>query len=92
MNIEKHAEARQVEVNIRMVANSIQLEIADDGKSFDVERTLNDGNNKRLGLVGMRERAEMAGGTLTIESAPGAGTKVFATLPFDDADRGHALS
>ena len=92
VNIEKHAEARQVEVNIRRVANSIQLEIADDGKSFDVERTLNDGNNKRLGLVGMRERAEMAGGTLTIESAPGAGTKVFATLPFDDADRGHALS
>ena len=92
VNIDKHAEARQVEVNIRRVANSIQLEIADDGKSFDVERTLNDGNNKRLGLVGMRERAEMAGGTLTIESAPGAGTKVFATLPFDDADRGHALS
>ena len=92
VNIDKHAEARQVEVNIRRVANSIQLEIADDGKSFDVERTLNDGNNKRLGLVGMRERAEMAGGTLTIESAPEAGTKVFATLPFDDADRGHALS
>ena len=90
VNIDKHAEARQVEVNIRRISDSIQLEIADDGKSFDVERTLNDRNNKRLGLVGMREQAEMAGGTLTIESAPGAGTKVFVTMPFENASRGHA--
>ena len=92
VNIDKHAEARQVEVNIRKIADSIQLEIADDGKSFDVERTLNDRNNKRLGLVGMREQAEMAGGTLTIESAPGAGTKVFVTMAFKNASRGHATT
>lgn len=87
VNVDKHADAKQVDVSIRKISDSIQLEVSDDGKSFDVERTLNNKNNKRLGLVGMREQAEMAGGELTIESSPGQGTKVFVTLPFGDADK-----
>jgi signal transduction histidine kinase len=38
--------------------------------------------NKRLGLIGMRERVEMVGGTFSVESAPGKGTTVHAQIPF----------
>ena len=58
------------------------MEIGDNGQSFPVGKTLLARNNKRLGLVGMRERIEMVGGQLTIESAPGRGTTVRADLPF----------
>ena len=61
----------------------IRMEIGDDGKSFPVEKTLLARNNKRLGLVGMRERIEMIGGTLSIISAPGKGTTVRAEIPFN---------
>ena len=58
------------------------MEISDNGKSFPVRKTLRAKTNKRLGLVGMRERVEMVGGTLTIESTPGKGTTVRAEIPF----------
>jgi len=90
VNIDKHAGARHVEVNIRRVADSLQLEIVNDGKSFDVDRKMNTGKGRRLGLIGMREQAEMAGGTLTIESNPELGTKVLVTLPFKNAAGGHS--
>ena len=57
------------------------MEIADDGKSFPVGRLLLAPNPGRLGLVGMRERIEMIGGTLGIVSTPGQGTIVRAELP-----------
>jgi len=58
------------------------MEINDNGKSFQVKKTLLTKTNKRLGLVGMRERIEMVGGSLTIESAPGQGTTVQVEIPF----------
>ena len=61
---------------------SLWVEIADNGRSFPVKETLLARSNKRLGLVGMRERIEMIGGTLTIESIPGQGTTVRAEVPF----------
>jgi signal transduction histidine kinase len=58
------------------------MEVNDDGKSFQVLRTLSSRRHKRLGLIGMRERVEMVGGTLEIESAPGQGTSVRVEIPF----------
>ena len=52
------------------------------GKSFDVERVLHAKRNKRLGLLGMRERVEMIGGNFSVESAPGQGTTIRAQIPF----------
>jgi two-component system sensor histidine kinase DegS len=46
-----------------------------------VERVLNAGGNKRLGLLGMRERVEMVGGTFCVESATGQGTTVQVEIP-----------
>jgi len=56
--------------------------VHDNGKSFLVEQTLSAKTNKRLGLLGMRERIEMVGGNLTIKSAAGEGTTIRAVLPF----------
>jgi signal transduction histidine kinase len=58
------------------------MEVHDNGKAFHVLHTLSSRTNKRLGLIGMRERVEMVGGTLSIESEPGRGTTVRAEVPF----------
>lgn len=81
-NVARHAEATAVRLDIWPSADLIQMEISDNGKSFPVKKTLLARNNKRLGLVGMRERIEMIGGRLVIESASGTGTTVHAEIPF----------
>jgi signal transduction histidine kinase len=57
------------------------MEIKDDGRSFDVEHVLDSRRNKRLGLIGMRERVEMVGGTFNVDSAPGAAQPISARIP-----------
>lgn len=81
-NVVRHAHASAVTINIAKIPDAIRMEIGDNGQSFPVGRTLLARNNKRLGLVGMRERIEMVGGSLAIESAPGRGTTVRAEIPF----------
>jgi len=81
-NVARHAQATQVNLGISQISGGVRMEISDNGKSFPVGTTLLAANNKRLGLVGMRERIEMVGGRLTIESARGKGTTVRAEIPF----------
>jgi PAS domain S-box-containing protein len=81
-NVARHAHAGRVEVSIQKLLRAARMEIKDDGKSFKVERTLNARGSKQLGLLGMRERVEMVGGTFGVESAPGRGTTVRVELPF----------
>ena len=81
-NVARHAHASRVEVNIQKLRGAARLEIKDDGRAFAVERTLNARGSKRLGLLGMKERVEMVGGTFGIESAPGQGTCVRVEIPF----------
>jgi signal transduction histidine kinase len=69
-------------MSISQISGAIRMEINDNGRSFHVEKTLMAKNNTRLGLLGMKERVEMVGGRLTIESASGAGTTVRAEIPF----------
>lgn len=57
------------------------MEIKDNGNSFDVQRALHANGGKRFGLLCMRERVEMVGGTFYVESAPGQGTTIRAELP-----------
>lgn len=82
-NVVRHAQATRVEIVISKMPGAIRMQISDNGKSFHVEEIFHKGKHKRLGLVGMRERIEMVGGNLTIESAPGAGTTVRAEIPFN---------
>ena len=81
-NVAQHACAGQADVTIFRTADTVHLEISDNGKSFDVTRMLNAKKNKHLGLLGMRERVEMVGGAFTIQSEPGMGTKIHAHFPF----------
>ena len=84
-NVNRHAKASRVEVSIEKLPASIGMKIKDDGKSFQVERVLNSKGSQRLGLLGMRERVEMVGGTFSIESAPGKGTTIKVEIPFTKA-------
>jgi two-component system sensor histidine kinase DegS len=81
-NVARHAQASQVRLSLTEIPGSVRMEISDNGRSFQVDRVLLARNHHRLGLVGMRERVEMVGGTLTIESAAGIGTTVRADVPF----------
>jgi signal transduction histidine kinase len=89
-NVAQHAHASQVKVTIRKLDDLVQLEIADNGQSFQVERVLQATRYQRLGVLGMRERVEMVGGKFSIESAPGHGTTVRAHIPLDDAPAARA--
>jgi signal transduction histidine kinase len=75
-NVLKHASARHVAVMLSVRDGVVELTVRDDGRGFD-PRAAHDG----FGLVGMGERAALAGGTLAVESAPGGGTVVCARLP-----------
>jgi signal transduction histidine kinase len=84
-NVSRHAQAARVEIHLQPLPGGVGLSIHDDGKSFVVDRTLRANGGKRLGLLGMRERVEMVGGTFGIESAPGRGTTVQVQIPFAPA-------
>jgi signal transduction histidine kinase len=79
-NVSRHAQASRVEMGIQKLADGVCMKINDNGKSFEVERVLKAKGRKRLGLLGMRERLEMVGGRLGIESVPGKGTTITAQL------------
>jgi two-component system, NarL family, sensor histidine kinase DegS len=85
-NVARHAHATEIKMSISEISGKIRMEISDNGKSFQVEKALMAKNPKRLGLVGMKERVEMVGGSLSIESAPGKGTTVCAEIPFNQAN------
>ena len=80
-NVARHAQASHVKVSLRKLRGAIHLEIQDNGKSFKVDQVLGDKKNKRLGLLGMRERVEMLGGTFDIASAPDQGTIIQVQIP-----------
>jgi signal transduction histidine kinase len=81
-NIARHAKARHVWVELRRQGEEVHLSVRDDGAGFDVraaqERALQGGS---FGLLGMRERAELAGGVLTMQSAPTQGTEICLRFP-----------
>jgi signal transduction histidine kinase len=83
-NAAQHAKASRVTVHIRKLPGALLMEVKDDGKGFEVERVLFAKRHKRLGLIGMRERVEMVGGSLAVESAPGEGTMIRAKIPFNN--------
>lgn len=84
-NIFKHAQATMAKIEFTATDDAVRMEISDNGRAFSVEEKL--GRTKRtgrLGLLGMQERLRLVGGTLTIESTPGRGTRVCAELPLDE--------
>jgi signal transduction histidine kinase len=80
-NVARHAEASEVDVLVGRRDGSLVAVIEDNGRGFDVEAQAAEGHRQKLGLFGMRERAELLGGRLSVESAPGAGTTVVLEIP-----------
>jgi two-component system NarL family sensor kinase len=76
-NALRHAAAARVRLRLETVSGRVRLTIEDDGRGFATEGT----TANRFGLVGMRERAHLLGGSFQIESSPGGGTRVTVEVP-----------
>jgi len=74
-NAARHSGASRIAVTLRRAGNDVELTVADDGRGFAFEQS-----ERGLGIGGMRERALLVGGELTIESRPGEGTTVKLTI------------
>ncbi len=83
-NVLRHAGARRVNVVLQRSAGQVAAVVEDDGRGFDPESAPGAGN--RLGVLGMRERAALVGGSLTVESAAGRGTTIIVRVPLPGAD------
>jgi len=87
-NIRKHADSEKAVVRLLGVFPNIILRIEDTGKGFDVKaRELALGDEKRMGLRSMKERVNMLGGQMTIQSNPMQGTKIYIKIPFQEQNR-----
>jgi PAS domain S-box-containing protein len=78
-NVARHAGVREVSVRLCRDHDRLKLEVEDEGRGFDTAAVLND--DRSSGLSGMRERAVLLGGHLSVVSTPGIGSRVFADLP-----------
>ncbi len=80
-NVAKHAKCSHVDVVVEGFRGQLILLVEDNGCGFDVDCLLNSSNQeKRLGIEGMRERAALAGGELSVESEIGKGTTIIAKV------------
>ncbi len=79
-NAIRHAGARDIAVVLEQHESHLVLIVEDDGKGFDADLASRSG---RLGMIGMRERAEMLGGRLLMESSPGSGTTIVVEVPHE---------
>jgi signal transduction histidine kinase len=84
-NITRHAAASCVEIGLYFAEDAIRVCIKDDGKGFDVEEAISSKDRPRgLGLLGMKERAELVDGSVNICSSPGSGTEINIMIPLKE--------
>ncbi len=82
MNVVRHAGAETVLVQMERADGRLEIEVEDDGRGFDTGSVMTpDSSGRGLGLLGIRERVELLGGKVTIDSAPGKGTRVAVSVP-----------
>lgn len=80
-NVRRHSRAREATVTLSYIGDVVALDVTDDGAGFDPTVSAVAGRDGGLGLATMHERVAAVGGSLTVESAPGAGTSVAAQVP-----------
>lgn len=80
-NVKKHAEATNVEIFLKREITRITGFIQDNGKGFDINEIFLTNEEKHLGLLGMKERISILGGTLNIKSGNGQGTRINIEIP-----------
>jgi signal transduction histidine kinase len=88
-NIERHANASHVVIQITTAAGRLAIDLEDDGRGFDLARTAQHATaGGGVGLIGVQERVALAGGTIRIDSAPGQGTHTHIQIPIETASGG----
>ena len=81
-NVVKHAHATHIHLDLDFASDYLTLRVADDGQGFVApSQPYHLAQQRHFGLLGMKERAQLHGGTLQIESKPGQGTTVIVRLP-----------
>ena len=85
-NVQRHSGAEAVSILLEKMEGEVTAIVEDNGRGFDVEGGAARGSD-RLGLVGMRERMELVGGTLAIESSAEQGTTVYARVPMTKREK-----
>jgi PAS domain S-box-containing protein len=84
-NIARHAAAKNVWLDLHCTPSALEISIRDDGTGFDVDAARERAaQGASIGIVGMQERASLAGGTIEIHSTPGKGTEVRASFPIGE--------
>ncbi len=84
-NAKKHAEASRILVRLAVQGDIFVAQVIDDGKGFDVQAVEASYSTRgSLGMLNLKERAELIGGTLTIDSAPGRGTRITLIVPVEE--------
>jgi two-component system, NarL family, sensor histidine kinase UhpB len=83
-NAVRHSGTERVELRLARAGENVELTVTDTGRGFEVQRAMSD-DGGGLGLFGMQERAAYVGGEVLIESLPGSGTTVRATIPVAEA-------
>lgn len=88
-NVARHAVATQVTVTVQRTAHTLTVSVIDNGKGFDPARV---SDPHAIGLAGMRERARLIGGVLTIRSTPGTGASIIVEAPLQEEGPPHDQS
>ncbi len=81
-NVVKHAQARRVLVSLDADPDRVRMVIADDGVGFEASQAFAIKEGSSYGMVAMRERTEMVGGSFRVASEPGQGTKIDVSIPY----------
>jgi len=84
-NMVKHSGTRAAQVKLAGASGEIRVSVSDSGAGFDPKDPEGGGNGYGLGLIGMRERLDLVGGELFIESQPSAGTRITAQVPLNSS-------
>jgi len=86
-NARKHSKSQNIWVRLRLEPDAVIAEVQDDGEGFDVRGVTSAYESRgSLGMVNMRERAELINGILTMDSQPGHGTTITLAVPLDKRD------
>jgi signal transduction histidine kinase len=86
-NISKHADAKEVSVEVKKEGRYISFVVKDDGKGFELNKIMNRKfNEKGVGLMAMKERMHMMGGTFEVNSLPGKGTTIKFVVPIEEKE------
>ena len=87
-NIQKHAKASQVDVSLQVMGAGMELRIRDDGQGFDRRKVVSGTVESGHGLLNMQERAELLGGSFSVQTSPGRGCQVIMYIPSMEVEVG----